>query len=202
MGFFSGLTPFIKPALTLGTTALAGPAGGALSGALTGAAVGAGGAALTGGDIGTGALVGGAGGGLAGGTGLLSNAPIDPNSPSAALQGVEGLSGGVSAAGFANPSLTQAGFEQGLNVAPQTAGDVFTSNAANLQSLLPSPSPGFKQSFQAGAEKVGLGLVDNADSLIPLAQQPQVRPLSGPSLAGGQAQASQNPFVQFSRRRR
>ena len=140
----------LAAAVGLGTSTLAVAAGTAVAAGAAGAALGAGSAALTGGDIGKGAMMGGIGGAVTGGLGgaLSPGAGIAAGNVSGAANAVGGIGEGLSAI----PSAMSA-----VPTATESAMGIGSGLGANIGGGALAGAAGGAASAAVGGDDIGTG---------------------------------------------
>jgi hypothetical protein len=144
----------LAAAVGLGTSALAVAAGTAVVAGAAGAAIGAGGAALTGGDIGEGALMGGVGGAVTGGLGgfMAPGAGVAAGSVSNAANAAGGIGQGLSSIPSAMSAIPTAA-ESAMGIGAGLGGGM----GANVGMGAIAGAAGGAASSAAGGEDIGTG---------------------------------------------
>jgi hypothetical protein len=140
----------LAAAVGLGTSTLAVAAGTAVAAGAAGAALGAGSAALTGGDIGKGAMMGGIGGAVTGGLGgaLSPGAGVAAGNVSNAANAAGGIGQGLSSI----PSAMSA-----VPTAAESAMGIGSSLGANIGGGALAGAAGGAASAAAGGDNIGTG---------------------------------------------
>lgn len=144
----------LAAAVGLGTSALAVAAGTAVVAGAAGAAIGAGGAAITGGDIGEGALMGGVGGAVTGGLGgfMAPGAGVAAGSVSNAANAAGGIGQGLSSIPSAMAAVPTAA-ESAMGIGGALGGGM----GANIGMGAIAGAAGGAASSAAGGEDIGTG---------------------------------------------